>query len=93
MSAVEYPDGLLEQMARSGVPEHQLGRALYELGLDYATGHGVERDLIEAHKWLNLAAVRGFEQAAVDRDEVARELSRREIRRALKRAREWHASH
>lgn len=93
MAAANSPLGRVEELAQNGAPEPQLGKALYRLGLDYATGHGVEKDLIEAHKWLNLAAVHGSSEAAVDRDELARELDRREIRRALKRAREWHATH
>jgi TPR repeat protein len=36
------------------------GRACYELGMVYSTGTaGVVLDLIEAHKWFNLAAVSG----------------------------------
>ncbi|MBO6503253.1 MAG: SEL1-like repeat protein [Kordiimonadaceae bacterium] len=93
MAAANSPLGQVEEMAQNGAPEPQLSKALYQLGLDYATGHGVEKDLIEAHKWLNLAAVHGYSEAAVDRDELARELDRRDIRRALKRAREWHATH
>jgi uncharacterized protein len=32
--------------------------ALYDLGIAYSTGSGgVEVDLIEAHKWFNLAAL------------------------------------
>ena len=34
--------------------------ALYELGVAYSTGsNGVEVDLVEAHKWFNLAALSG----------------------------------
>ena len=34
--------------------------ALYELGVAYSTGSdGVDVDLIEAHKWFNLAALNG----------------------------------
>lgn len=83
----------VEDFMSSGVSENELAKALYELGLNYATGHGVERNLVEAHKWLNLASVHGSRAAEVDRDEVARELSRREIRQALKLAREWNATH
>ncbi len=37
--------------------------ALYELGVVYSTGtHGIEVDLIEAHKWFNLAALNGSER-------------------------------
>ena len=34
--------------------------ALYDLGVTYSTGtNGMAVDLIEAHKWFNLAAVSG----------------------------------
>lgn len=91
VSSNQVPD--VEKLMDAGVSEAALAKKLYELGLDYATGHGVERNLVEAHKWLNLASVHGSEAAAVDRDDVARELSRRDIRRALKMAREWNATH
>lgn len=77
----------------SSVSERDLAASLYELGLNYATGHGVERNLVEAHKWLNLASVHGNRAAEVDREEVAKELSRREIAKALRLAREWNATH
>lgn len=91
LSTDQTPD--IETLVTTGGSEPQLAQALYQLGLNYATGHGVERDLVEAHKWLNLASVHGNRAAMVDRDDVARELSRREIRRALKLAREWNATH
>lgn len=93
MATHDIQEQEIEALAVSGASEQQLAKALYARGLDYATGHGVERDLVEAHKWLNLASVHGLSDAAVDRDELAKELSRREIRRALKRAREWNSSH
>ena len=63
--------------------------ALYQLGLMYCTGRDVDFDLIEAHKWFNLAALRGNEDAKRYRSELSREMSRREIADAQKRAREW----
>ncbi|HAC57302.1 MAG TPA: hypothetical protein DCF73_02975, partial [Rhodobiaceae bacterium] len=33
--------------------------ALYNLGLMYSTGRGVDVDLVTAHKWFNLAAMKG----------------------------------
>ncbi len=83
----------VEELIRSDGSESALAGKLYELGLDYATGHGVEPDLIEAHKWLNLASVRGYTAAAIDRDDVALELSSGEIGCALRLAREWEATH
>ena len=43
----------------------KVGRAdaLYNLGLAYSTGQGVGVDFIAAHKWFNLAAMRGVDEA------------------------------
>lgn len=64
--------------------------ALFDLGVAYSTGsHGVDCDLIEAHKWFNLAAVGGHDEAAQCRADVADEMTAREIAEAQRRAREW----
>ena len=64
--------------------------ALFELGVTFSTGRGgVEIDLVEAHKWFNLAAARGHEEAAYCRAEVSDEMTAREIAEAQRRAREW----
>lgn len=64
--------------------------ALFDLGIAYSTGsHGVECDLIEAHKWFNLAAVGGHDEAAQCRADVADDMTAREIAEAQRRAREW----
>lgn len=64
--------------------------ALFDLGVAYSTGsHGVECDLVEAHKWFNLAAVGGHDEAAQCRADVADEMTAREIAEAQRRAREW----
>lgn len=67
--------------------------ALFELGLMYSSGRDVDVDLVEAHKWFNLAALRGNVAARQYRAEVASELSRAEIAQAQRRAREWLAIH
>ena len=63
--------------------------ALFELGMLYATGRDVAADLVVAHKWFNLAAVRGNPAALTHRVEVAREMSGEQIAEAQKLAREW----
>ena len=64
--------------------------AYYDLGVMYSTGsHGLDCDLIEAHKWFNLAASRGHEEAAWCRGDVSEEMTAREIAEAQRRAREW----
>ena len=59
----------------------------------YSAGRDVELDLIAAHKWFNLAALRGNEEAKVYRMEVARDLSRAEVAKAQRMARHWLAAH
>lgn len=67
--------------------------ALYDLGLIYSTGNGVEVDLVTAHKWFNLAAMRGSDAARAYRAELAREMTASEIAEAQRQAREWLAAH
>ncbi len=73
-----------ERDAREGRAE-----ALYNLGLAYSTGQGVGVDLIAAHKWFNLAAVRGVEAAKGWRNQLAAEMQPSQIAQAQKLAREW----
>lgn len=64
--------------------------ALYDLGVAYSTGtDGIDVDLIEAHKWFNLAALKGSEEAMICRAEISEEMTAREIAEAQKIARAW----
>ncbi|MEQ8745690.1 hypothetical protein [Pyruvatibacter sp.] len=67
--------------------------ALYNLGLIFSVGKGVEPDLVTAHKWFNLAALRGSDEAKAQRKELADMMSAAEIAEAQRQAREWMASH
>ena len=46
-------------------------------------------DLIAAHKWFNLAALRGSDEAKIQRAEMADMMSTDEVKQALQSAREW----
>ena len=64
--------------------------ACFDLGVAYSTGsNGAQCDLIEAHKWFNLAAARGHEEAAHCRADISDEMTAREIAEAQRRARQW----
>lgn len=64
--------------------------AYYELGVAFSAGSdGVNVDLVEAHKWFNLAAVGGSDLGQQCRAEIASEMSAREIALAQKQARAW----
>lgn len=62
----------------------------FDLGVAYSTGsQGAECDLVEAHKWFNLAASKGHEEASWCRADISDEMTAREIAEAQRRAREW----
>ena len=64
--------------------------AYFDLGVAFSTGsHGAECDLVEAHKWFNLAAVSGHAEAQMCRADISDEMTAREIAEAQRRAREW----
>ena len=64
--------------------------AFFDLGVAFSTGsHGVDCDMIEAHKWFNLAAASGHEEANWCRADISDEMTAREIAEAQRRAREW----
>ena len=63
--------------------------ALYNLGLAYSTGQGVEVDYVAAHKWFNLAAMKGSEIAKNWRASISSEMNTSQIAEAQKLAREW----
>ncbi len=64
--------------------------ACFDLGVAFSTGsNGAPCDLIEAHKWFNLAAARGHEEAGFCRADISDEMTAREIAEAQRRARQW----
>jgi uncharacterized protein len=73
-----------ENDARKGRPD-----ALYNLGLAYSTGQGVGVDYVAAHKWFNLAAMRGSEIAKSWRAQISAEMNSGQIAEAQRLAREF----
>lgn len=77
----------------SVAPSTISAEALFELGMMYSAGRDVEPDMVTAHKWFNLAALRGNEDARFYRMELSREMPRRDVVRAQREAREWLKRH
>ena len=65
------------------------GDAFFELGMIYAIGRSVPVDHVAAHKWFNLAAMRGNGDAIRWRREMAEQMSQSEIAQAQRAARAW----
>ncbi|GEO84458.1 MULTISPECIES: SEL1-like repeat protein [Alphaproteobacteria] len=64
-----------------------------DMGLMYATGRGCPINLVSAHKWLNIAAIKGCERAAELRADLTQTMSKTELAEALRSAREWMTMH
>jgi TPR repeat protein len=69
------------------------GDVLFDLGMLYSTGRDGLVDLVAAHKWFNLAALKGRVDAISLRREVAGLMSDAEIAVAQREARAWMTSH
>jgi TPR repeat protein len=66
---------------------------LFERGLYWASGRSGVVNLVAAHKWFNLAAMKGRVDAVALRREVAEMMSDVEIAMAQREARTWMTTH
>ena len=85
MARFEILDGTAAPLGEGPVA----GDMLFELGMMYSLGREVPVDLISAHKWFNLAAVKGNRDAIRLRREIADQMSEGEIVAAQRAARDW----
>ncbi len=63
------------------------------MGMKYCIGHGVQQNNIAAHKWFNIAAIKGSEKAKSYRLELAQEMTATEIAEAQRQARQFLTLH
>ena len=66
---------------------------LFERGLYWSSGRSGVVNLVAAHKWFNLAALKGRADAIAMRREVAEMMSDAEIAAAQREARAWMTAH
>ncbi len=80
----------------AGLDGATLGEAnadiFYELGMMYSTGRSVPTDFVSAHKWFNIAALKGNKDAIRLRREIAQQMTEIEIATAQRAARDWIAT-
>ncbi len=67
--------------------------AFFQLGMMYSIGRSVPVDLVSAHKWFNIAALRGNSDAIRLRREIADQMSEQDIAEAQRAARAWLTAH
>ena len=65
----------------------------FSFGMMSSSGAGVPVDLVQAHMWFNIAALRGHAEAARLRREVAAQMSESELGQAQRAARAWLQAH
>ncbi|HXW40091.1 MAG TPA: hypothetical protein VEK75_02730 [Xanthobacteraceae bacterium] len=85
MARFEIPDSNAAPLGVGPVA----GDMLFELGMMYSVGRDAPVDLVAAHKWFNLAAMKGSVDAVRLRREVASQMSDVEIAAAQRAARDW----
>ncbi|MFC7290157.1 hypothetical protein [Hirschia litorea] len=83
-----YADALIEA-PEACLNKNSAGEEIYRVGLMYSTGMGVAIDYVAAHKWFNLAALKGVKEARMLRREMVDYMSTQELRQAQRSAREW----
>src|ERR1700733_6113492 len=66
---------------------------LFERGLYWSSGRSGVVNLVAAHKWFNLAALKGRSDAIQMRREVAALMSEAEVAAAQREARDWMRTH
>jgi uncharacterized protein len=66
---------------------------LLSIAMQYCLGKGVAQNLVAAHKWFNIAAMKGSAAARQYRCELAREMSAADVAEAQRAARAWLTLH
>jgi hypothetical protein len=85
--------GQIDLEAVTAVQLTAMPDTLFEQGVYWASGRAGLIDLIAAHKWFNLAALKGRKDAIGMRTEIAAQMSESEIARAQREARDWISAH
>jgi len=79
----------IANMEAGAAGEANSAEVFFQLGMMYSTGTTVPTDFVTAHKWFNLAAMRGNQDAVRLRREIAEQMSEVEIAAAQRAARAW----
>lgn len=77
----------------AAMPAGTSAEMLFHLGMLYCLGREVEQDYVAAHKWFNIAALKGSAEARHHRCEISREMTTSQIAEAQRQARAWISLH
>ena len=84
--------GTIDLEAAVPVEATAIPDVLFERGVYWASGRAGVINLVAAHKWFNLAALKGRTDAVAMRRELAEQMSEAEIAEAQREARAWISS-
>ena len=79
--------------ANANTNEPASAEEMFLLGMLYSSGREIPANLVTAHKWFNLAAMKGYAEAIRLRREIAAEMLDAEIGQAQRAARDWLKAH
>ena len=65
---------------------------MYRRGLEASVPGSDNYDLVTAHKWFNLSAMKGNREAGIYRKELLLEMTSEQVAEAQRKAREWLSS-
>ena len=85
--------GFIDLETATPIDASALSDVLFERGLYWASGRSGVVNLVAAHKWFNLAALKSRRDAIALRREVAELMSDAEIAAAQREARDWMTAH
>ena len=85
--------GTIDMDTATPVEATAIPDVLFERGLYWASGRSGVVNLVAAHKWFNLAALKGRIDAIAMRREIAEQMSETEIATAQREARAWMTAH
>ena len=85
--------GYIDRDGAVPVEANAIRDVLFERGLYWASGRSGVVNLVAAHKWFNLAAIKGRRDAIAMRREIAEQMTDAEIAAAQRDARAWITSH
>ena len=85
--------GVIDHEGAVPVAATAIQDVLFERGMYWASGRSGVVNLVAAHKWFNLAALKGRADAIPMRREVAEMMSDAEIATAQREARAWMTTH
>ena len=85
--------GLFDMDTAAPVQASAIPDVLFERGMYWASGRSGVVNLVAAHKWFNLAALKGRTDAISMRREIAEMMSEVEIAMAQRQARAWMTAH